>query len=205
MLGVLYARLLRRPILTWGATVAEAGAQLPGDDLLEVAAGITTRATTIKAPANAVWPWLVQMGPSPRGGAYTYGWIENLLGLDMHSVDHGLPELQHPKVGDTIAFGKNRMCFERVEPDHVLAMRSADGNWVWTFVLKEHAGYTRPSVATASDSHAGARIGMLPMEPGSLVMEWKMLRGIKMCAEQLSHASDGYTAFKMFSGRRPGG
>ena len=190
--GVLYARLLRRPILNWGATAAEARAQLPGDELLEVAAGITTRATTIEAPADAVWPWLAQMGPSPRGGAYTYDWIENLLGLDMHSVDHVLPEFQHPQVGDTIAFGKNRMCFERVEPDHVLAMRSADGNWVWTFVLEEHAGNTRlisrnrfrlPTLA--------ARIGMLPMEPGSLVMEQKMLRGIKKRAEQLSHTSDG--------------
>ena len=36
------------------------------------------------------------MGPSPRGGAYTYDWIENLLGLDMHSADRVLPEFQHP-------------------------------------------------------------------------------------------------------------
>lgn len=31
-----------------------------------------------------------------------------------------------------------------------------------------------------------ARIGMLPMEPGSLVMERKMLRGIKQRAERLA-------------------
>ena len=185
--GVLYARLLRQSILTWGATAAEARAQLPGDELLEDAAGITTRATTIEAPADAVWPWLAQMGPSPRGGAYTYDWIENLLGLDMHSVDQVLPEFQHPQVGDTIAFGKNSMRFERVEPGHLLAMRSADGNWVWTFALEEHAGKTRlisrnrfrlPTLA--------ARMAMLPMEPGSLVMEQKMLRGIKKRAERLN-------------------
>ena len=40
----------------------------------------------------AVWPWLAQMGPSPRGGAYTYDWIENMLGLNMHSADGVLPE-----------------------------------------------------------------------------------------------------------------
>jgi hypothetical protein len=104
---------LRRPILSWGATAEEANSRLPGDELLEDADGVSTRAITADAPAASVWPWLAQMGPSPRGGAYTYDWIENLLGLDMHSVDHVMPELQHPQVGDTIALGSNRM---RLEP-----------------------------------------------------------------------------------------
>jgi hypothetical protein len=186
-LGVVYARLLRRPILTWGATPDERAAVLPSDELLEDADGISTRAITIAAPATAVWPWLAQMGPSPRGGAYTYDWIENLFGLNMHSVEDVLPEFQHPAIGDTIGFGSNQMRVERVEPDHLLAWRSADGNWVWTFVLREQDGATRlisrnrfrlPTLA--------ARIGMLPMEPGSLVMERKMLRGIKRRAERLA-------------------
>ena len=120
------------------------------------------------------------MGPSPRGGAYTYDWIENVLGLDMHSADRVLPEFQHPQVGDTIGYGPNRMRLERVEPEHVLAWRSEDGNWVWSFVLDEQHGQTRlisrnrfrlPSLS--------ARIGMVPMEPASLVMERKMLYGIE--------------------------
>jgi hypothetical protein len=185
-LGALYP-LLRRPILTWGATSEEAASRLPGDELLEDADGVSTRAITIDAPSTAVWPWLAQMGPSPRGGAYTYDWIENLLGLDMHSVDRVLPEFQHPQVGDTIGLGSNRMQLERIEPGHVLAWRSGDGNWVWTFVLAEHGGRTRlisrnrfrlPTLA--------ARIGMLPMEPGSLLMERKMLCGIKERAERLA-------------------
>jgi len=185
-LGALYP-LLRRPILTWGATSEEAASRLPGDELLEEADGISTRAITIDAPAASVWPWLAQMGPSPRGGAYTYDWIENLLGLDMHSVDRVLPEFQHPEVGDTLGLGSNRMRLELVEPGHVLAWRSEDANWVWTFVLEEHDGTTRlisrnrfrlPTLA--------ARIGMLPMEPGSLLMERRMLRGIKERAEQLA-------------------
>jgi hypothetical protein len=69
-LAALYP-LARRPILTWGATTEEAGSDLPGDELLEEADGVSTRAITIGAPATAVWPWLAQMGPSPRGGAYT--------------------------------------------------------------------------------------------------------------------------------------
>jgi hypothetical protein len=185
-LGALYP-LLRRPILTWGATSEEAASRLPGDELLEEADGVSTRAITIDAPAASVWPWLAQMGPSPRGGAYTYDWIENLLGLDMHSVDRVLPEFQHPEVGDTLGLGSNRMRLELVEPGHVLAWRSEDGTWVWTFVLEEHDGTTRlisrnrfrlPTLA--------ARIGMLPMEPGSLLMERRMLRGIKERAEQLA-------------------
>ena len=74
----------------------------------------------------------------PRGGAYNYDWIENLLGLNMHSADEVLREFQHPQVGDTIGFGANHMRLERVEPEHVLAWRSEDGNWVWTFVAAEH-------------------------------------------------------------------
>ena len=183
-LCLVYVRLFRTPILTWGATEEEASAWLPGDELLEDADGIATRAIDIHAPASAVWPWIAQMGPSPRGGAYTYDWIENLLGLDMHSADRVLPEFQHPEVGDTIGYGSNRMRVERVEPEHVLAWRSQDGNWVWTFVLTEQGGSTRLiSRNRFRLPTLGARIGMLPMEPASLLMERKMLRGIKVRAE----------------------
>ena len=185
--AVLYRRMLRRPILNWGATEAETRARLPGDELLEQADGVSTRAITIDAPANAVWPWIAQMGPSPRGGAYTHDWIENLLGLNMHSVERVLAEFQHPQVGDTIGYGPNRMRLELVEPGRVLAWRSEDGNWVWSFVLDEQDGQTRlisrnrfrlPSVS--------AKIGMAPMEPASLVMERKMLHGMKQRAERLA-------------------
>ena len=185
-LGAMYARLLRRPILTWGATEAEATARLPGDELLEDADGIATRAITIDAPPSAVWPWLAQMGPSPRGGAYTYDWIENLLRLDMHSVDRVLPEYQHPQVGEGFGFGENQMRYARVDPEHVLALRSLDGNWVWSFVLEERDGRTRLiSRNRFRLPRLRDRLGMVPMEPASLVMERKMLRGIQQRAERL--------------------
>ncbi|MGZ4313293.1 MAG: SRPBCC family protein [Solirubrobacteraceae bacterium] len=184
--GVVYFALLRRPVLTWGATAEEASSRLPGDELLESADGVATRAIHIAAPASAVWPWLAQMGPSPRGGAYTYDWIENLLGLDMHSADTILPEFQNPQVGDTIGYGRNRMRLERLDPGHVLAWRSEDGNWVWTFVLDERDGHTRLiSRNRFRLPRLVDRIGMLPMEPGSLVMERKMLRGIRERAERV--------------------
>ena len=183
--------LMRRPILTWGATADEAGLRLPGDELLERADGVSTRAITIDAPASAVWPWLAQMGPSPRGGAYTYDWIENLLGLDMHSADSVLPEFQKPEIGDTIALGSNRMRIDRVEPERVLAWRSEDGNWVWTFVLEESDGATRLiSRNRFRLPKLKDKIGMIPMEAGSLLMERAMLRGIKERAERLSRNGD---------------
>src|SRR5438270_13356746 len=123
----LYYAVLRRPILTWGATEEEANRRLPGDELLEDADGVSTRAIEIAAPPSAVWPWIAQMGPSPRGGAYTYDWIENLLGLNMHSADTILPEFQHPEVGDSIGLGSNQMRLERVEHERVFAWRSQDG------------------------------------------------------------------------------
>jgi len=187
--GVLYQRLLRGPVLHWGATGAEAASRLPGDELLEDADGVATRAISIEAPVAAVWPWLAQLGPAPRGGAYTYDWIENLLGLNMHSAEQVLEQFQHPQLGDTIGFGSTRMRLERMELDRVLAWRSEDKNWVWTFVLEPQQAGTRlisrnrfrlPTVI--------ARVGMLPMEPASLLMERKMLRGIKRRAERLARS-----------------
>jgi hypothetical protein len=189
-LGGAYARLLRRPILAWGATDAEVTSTLPGDELLPDADGVATRAIGIAAPPSAVWPWLVQIGPAPRAGAYTYDWIENVLGLNMHSADRILPEFQHPRVGDRIGFGQNTMRLEEIEPLRALAWRSEDGNWVWSFVLNEHDGTTRLiSRNRFRVSTLAARLGMLLMEPASLVMERKMLRGIKRRAEQLTSAT----------------
>ena len=182
-----YHRFLRTPILTWGATAREAVASLPGDELLEAADGVATRAITINAPRSAVWPWIAQMGPAPRGGAYTYDWIENLLGLNMHSADRVLPEFQHPRIGEGFGFGANRMSYAIVEPEHVLAIRSADGNWVWAFILDEQDGKTRLiSRNRFRLPKLRDKLGMIPMEPGSLVMERKMLRGIKQRAERLA-------------------
>jgi hypothetical protein len=105
----------------------------------------------------------------------------------MHSADRVLPEYQHPRIGDELGYGSNRMRFERVERPRVLALRSTDGNWVWSFLLEERDGKTRlisrnrfrlPSLT--------AKLAMLPLEPGSLLMERKMLRGIKERAERLA-------------------
>lgn len=180
--------MARRPFLTWGATAEEAAGRLPGDELLEGAdAGASTRAIDIAAPPEYVWPWLAQMGPSPRGGAYTYDWIENLLGLDFHSVDHVMPEYQNPQTGETIDLGADVMRIERVESRQVLTFRSQNGNWVWTFVLREQDGGTR--LISRNCFRTEGILDQLVLElmiTGSLIMERKMLQGIKERAERLA-------------------
>src|ERR1035437_6223118 len=134
----------RRRGRTWGARADEAAMKLPGDELLPHAGLVTTRAITIDAPPDAIWPWLVQMG-SGRGGAYTYDWIENLLGLNMHSADEILPEFQDLKAGDELPMGPGRpvMRVEVPAPQRTLPIRIADMNWAWIFALLPEPGSTR--------------------------------------------------------------
>jgi len=186
-----YPWLFRRACLTWGATPAEGARELPGDDLLPSPDIVATRAVTIGAPPSAVWPWLVQMG-SGRGGAYTYDWIENLFGLGMHSAGEILPQFQNLKLGDELPLGpgRPRMRVEVFEPERALSLRFEDHNWVWTFALFPADGGTRllsrNRIATPYASALIRWFGVLVMEPGSLVMERKMLLGIKERAERLA-------------------
>jgi hypothetical protein len=185
----IYLAFVRHWCLTWGTRDDEVTRTLPGDDLLPGAGLVTTRAITIDAPPEAIWPWLVQMG-SGRGGAYTYDWIENLLGLDMHSADTILPQYQDIKVGDEFSLGPGRavMRVEVLDPPRAFAIRIADQNWAWIFALVPEGGSTRlisrNRIATAALPPAGRLLYTLVMEPGSLVMERKMLLGIKERAER---------------------
>jgi len=187
-----YPVLWRRWCLTWGATAGEAAAQMPGDDLMPSPDLISTRAITVEAPPSAIWPWLVQMG-SGRGGAYTYDWIENLFGLGMHSANEILPQFQDLKVGDVLSLGSEnapRLRVAVVDPERALVVRSSDGNWVWAFGLYpegKHSRLVSRNRIKMPGGSAPARLGWaVVMEPGSLVMERKMLLGIKHRAERLA-------------------
>ncbi len=184
-----YPVVFRRWCLTWGARRDEVSRKLPGDELLADADIVSTRAITIDAPPAAVWPWLVQMG-SGRGGVYTYDWIENLFGLDIHSTREILPQFQDVKVGDEFPLGPGRPAFRVavLDPERTFTIRFADGNWVWIFALVPEGGQTR-LISRNRIATPGARLPVrafytLVMEPGSLVMERKMLLGIKERAER---------------------
>jgi hypothetical protein len=169
---------------------------MPGDDLLADAGIVSTRAVQVDAPPSVIWPWLVQMGPG-RGGAYTYDWIENLMGLNMHSADRILPEYQSLKVGDKQRLGKRGPVLRvaELEPEQSLVFRSDDGNWVWAFVLVPDGAGTRlisrNRIAARDASPLAQVLNTYAMEPGSLIMERKMLLGIKDRAERLAHAEPG--------------
>lgn len=175
--------------LSWGAGQAEVDRALPGDDLLPDPDVITTRAVTVDAPPEAVWPWLAQMG-SGRGGLYTYDWIENLLGLHMKSVDVILPQFQDIRVGDAQTLGKSGPTLRVAicEKNHTLVFRSDDGNWVWAFLLQPLRGSTRllsrNRIAVPGPSIVTRCFYRYLMEPGSLLMERKMLLGIKERAQR---------------------
>jgi hypothetical protein len=187
-LAALYFRVLRDRHLNWNATPAEAAGTLPGDELLPHADLVATRVVEIAAPPSAVWPWLVQMGPG-RAGAYTYDWLERRLGVDIHNTNRIVPELQHMEVGDEVPMGSYSMRAEIVEPERTLAFASSDGRWVWSFELVPVDGHTRLLSRNRFDSSRFGvrdRLGYVVIEPGSWVMERKMLLTIKRLAEELA-------------------
>lgn len=176
---------------------------MPGDELLGVARYRTTHAVTIDAPAEQVWPWLVQLGQG-RGGMYSYDWLENLLGLRMHSADRIEPALQDLHVGDEIRLVPEgtepelTLTVVRLEPERVLVLGSSGSREdvigagmpypAWTFALRPLGGRrTRLVVRFQSDfapTPAGWLMNKYALEPVHFLMERKMLLGIKERAER---------------------
>jgi hypothetical protein len=123
------------------------------------------------------------------GGAYTYDWIENLFGLGMHSADEILPQFQHRTVGDLLLLGANGpgMRVEICDIERTLVFRSEDDHWVWIFGLYPYRAGTRlvsRNRITVADAPPVWRVAYrMIMEPGSLIMERRMLIGIKRRAE----------------------
>ena len=108
--------------------------------MLEDADGLATRAITIDAPAFGGLAVDRPAGAVPARRRL-YLRLDREPARPEHAlVDRVLPEYQHPQIGDGFGYGANRMSFTIVEPEHVLATQSADGNWVWTFVLEEKDG-----------------------------------------------------------------
>jgi hypothetical protein len=185
-----YLKFGRKRVLEWGATEEEARRVMPGDEILPDASLQTTRAVTIATPAEHIWPWLVQMGPRPRAGAYTYDWIERLLGIDIENTDRILPEYQRLEPGEFMGLNEKGQGIEvrQVERESFLVLQWIPARSTWTFGLyPESEGKTRlVSRNRLPGSGALFWLGMVAfMEPGSLVMERKMLLGIKARAERL--------------------
>jgi hypothetical protein len=181
---------VRRRYNRWGATDDEVARRMPGDGLIAEPDYESTRAITIDAPPQYVWPWLVQMG-SGRGGAYTYDWIENLFGLNMHSASTIVPEWQHIEVGDRLPLGQKGEYMEvaEIDPERTLVFLHRDGNWSWTFALAPvgdaETRFVSRNRFSMWDVTIGERVAMVIVDPGAFIMERKMLLGIKERAEKL--------------------
>lgn len=186
----------------WGATEQELREGLPGDGQVPSPRIETTRAITITAPAERIWPWLVQMGQG-RGGLYSYEMLENLIGSDIHNADRILAEYQHLEVGDKVRIGPEGYPFFTVvgvEPNRALVLAGGPQPpeddavlWSWAFVLEEKSpGSTRLIIRNRTDyppSLGNLLVWRAFTDPIAFVMERKMLRSIKARAESVSAGS----------------
>ncbi|MDJ1431458.1 hypothetical protein [Halostagnicola sp. A-GB9-2] len=190
-----YHVLLRPWHRTWGATDEEIGRQLPGDDLVPEPSDETTRAITIEAPRDDVWPWIVQLGQG-RGGFYSYTWLENLVGADIHNVDRIVPELQELEEGDSIRMVHDEywlqspatsMTVKRIEPDRTLVLQGHDGG-TWTFHLDSTGEETTRFIVRGRKPKTRTVVGYvlryLAYELPHFIMERGLMRGIKVRAER---------------------
>ena len=195
--------LLRRWYSRWGATAEEVAAPMPGDGLVPAPKLSWTRAVTVDAPPEAVWPWLAQIGQG-RGGFYSYDAAENLIGCDIHSAEEILPEHQHPEVGDLIRLAPGRTpCYRvaEVDPPRTLVLRGADPEtqlsgpapaardelgttWAWSVRPADGGRSSRLVVRERYSYPRGQAMLWHLIEPVDFVMERRMLRSIKARAER---------------------
>lgn len=105
---------LRRLSRRSGVTDAEHFGALPGDDLVPHPMVEWTRATTMGAPPEEVWPWLVQMGYG-RGGWYTNERLDRIVWrVESRNADRILPEWQQLSEGDVVPDGPDYAAYFHV-------------------------------------------------------------------------------------------
>ena len=189
----LTAPLYRRWHLHWGATPAEGRASLPGDALVPGAQFQATRAISIDAPPEAVWPWLVQVG-CLRAGWYSNDLLDNLAHPSATTL---IPDLQRLELGQWVPMSptpsaRTALKVHSFEVNDWLLWAKCDSTWLWKLtpaennqtrlVTRIHASYDWSHPFTAV-------LGVVLMEFGDFAMLRRMLRGIKVRAEsgRLAH------------------
>lgn len=185
----LFAPLYRHWHLRWGATDAEIAAPMPGDELVPDPSFDTTRAITINAPPEDVWPWLVQLGYG-RAGFYSYDLFDN---AGRPSADQILPEYQHPQIGDWVPMAakvNERTAFKirELEPNRLLLWDKPHSTWSWKLEPLP-SGRTR-LITRLKDRYpwraepANAFVSLILLEFGDFPMMRKLLLNLKQRAEQ---------------------
>jgi hypothetical protein len=186
----------------WGATEEELTASLPGDDRVSPPANQVTRAITIDAAPEDVWPWIVQLG-ADRGGFYSYDWLENVFGLGIHSADTVVTQWQDLRPGDVVYANRAHTggwYVVDLRPNQALVLEVADldagrpvrrderlkWQFVWIFALRPADPHTTRLLVrerVAFDSRL-TRLMMSPVGVVSFAMTRRMMRGIKARAEE---------------------
>ncbi len=184
----------RRWHLRWGATRDEAEAQMPGDELIGQVAFTATRAITIAAPPEEVWPWLVQVGFG-RAGFYSYDLLDN---LGRPSATHILPEYGTPAVGDLAApmasppDERNSFTVAEVVPPKVLVWAKPDSTWAWSLSGDSNGGTRLVTRLKASYQLTPfVPLTVLLMEVGDFPMMRRMLLGVRDRAEAPPERAQG--------------
>jgi hypothetical protein len=189
-----YVRWLRPWQMRWGATEGEVRRAMALDGRVRNPQYVSTRAVTIEARPEEVWPWLVQMGDGERAGFYSYTWIERLMGMKIENSGRLLPDIQDLQVGDALDRAGNMVVKGLREGRWlVLGPPETEDAWIattWAFAIYS-AGGDRCRLVTRVRGGvkrwsplAVAWVAM--MDPGVFVMERKMLLGIKERAERLA-------------------
>ncbi len=183
-----YLIVLRPRQLRWGATDDEVARPLPGDEIVEQPTFNATRAVTVEARPEHIWPWLVQIGFS-RAGWYSYDWIDN---LGRPSAEWIVPELQHIAVGDLVPLGpgeKSGFWVKEFEPNRWILWwdQKGDVSWLW---LLDPMGDGRTRLITRVRVHyrwiSPGILFSLAMDVGDIVMMRKCMLGIKRRAEAMA-------------------
>lgn len=122
--------------LHWGATAEEVARPMPGDELAPDPDFSATRAITIDAPPEDVWPWVVQLGYA-RAGFYGYDILEGIASpTGLRSATAILPQFQNPRPGEELLLSAaGGLTYHTVQPPNVLIWTGPDeepwGQFLW--------------------------------------------------------------------------
>lgn len=180
------APLFRSWHLRWGATAVEVASPMPGDELVPASHFTATRAITINAPPEEVWPWVMQVGIK-RAGFYSYDLLDS---LGLPSSNTVLPEWQSLRVGDVAAPmtakpnpNTSFVVAEKKFPVHLVWVKP-DSSWSWRFIRLPG---NRTRLVTRLKQHYRPGLSLLLTVPllefADFPMMRKMLYGIKNRAE----------------------
>ena len=100
-LGALAATQRLATAVAGTRTPADVAVDMPGDDLVPAAGVVLDRATVLPAPAERVWPWLVQLGKE-RAGWYFPRSVERAIPPGRRGLRRIDPRWQQHDVGDRV-------------------------------------------------------------------------------------------------------